>query len=201
MIFLPQKDPVEFLIIEDFFTDLEQQSIWKELEFLTDPKKLLPPDQTDAARTNGSQELRKNNKGLFLDYTYSNRNISSILTCTQKILNEEIISSATACSPFYGILNYINNSTTLVSYYEEGDYYLPHTDRCPVTVLYYFFKEPKKFTGGNLKILGREIEIKNNMAVMFFGCFEHEVDKISYSGTPYSGDGRYCISQFLSVIA
>jgi Rps23 Pro-64 3,4-dihydroxylase Tpa1-like proline 4-hydroxylase len=201
MIFLPQQDPVEFLIIEDFFTDLEQQAIWKELDFLTDPNKLLPPDQTDGARSNGSQEIRKNNSGLFLDYTYSNKNVSYILTFNQKILNEDVISAATACSPFYGILNYINNSTTLVSYYEDGGYYLPHTDRCPITVLYYFFKEPKKFTGGNLKILGREIEIKNNMAVMFFGCFEHEVDKISYSGKPYSGDGRYCISQFLSVIA
>lgn len=201
MIFLPQKFPAEFLIIEDFFTKDEQASIWKELDFLTDPGKLLAPDQTDAARTTGSNEIRKNNKGLFLDYTYSNRNVSNILNYTQKILDESVISAAIDCSPFYGILNYINNSTTLVSYYEDGDYYLPHTDRSPITVLYYFFKEPKRFVGGNLKILGREIEIKNNMAVVFFGCFEHEVEKISYSGKPYSGDGRYCISQFLSIIS
>jgi hypothetical protein len=60
MIFLPQKTPVEFLIIEDFFTKTEQSSIWKELQFLTVPRKLLAPDLTDAAKTNGSQKIRKN---------------------------------------------------------------------------------------------------------------------------------------------
>jgi hypothetical protein len=200
MIFLPHQSPVDFLIIEDFFSQEEEKSIWKELVFLTDPKKLLGPSATDTAKNIETGMSLKQNKGLFLDFTYSDKTVSNILSLNEKVVSSEVKNAIKGLSPYYNIIDNINATTTLVSYYENHDYYESHTDKNPITVLYYFYKEPKKFTGGELVLMGKEIEIKNNMAIVFFGCFEHSVNAVHYTGIPWSGEGRYCISQFLGIV-
>jgi Rps23 Pro-64 3,4-dihydroxylase Tpa1-like proline 4-hydroxylase len=200
MIFLSHQSPVDFLIIENFFSPEEEKSIWKELDFLTEPNKLLGPADTDTAKDSKTGKNLKQNKGIFLDFIYSDKNVSNILSLNEKIVSPEVKQAIKNLSPYYGIIDNVNATTTLVSYYEDQDYYEPHTDKNPITVLYYFYKEPKKFTGGELVLMGKEIEVKNNMAVIFFGCFEHSVNPVNYSGNPYSGHGRYCISQFLGIV-
>ena len=64
----------------------------------------------------------------------------------------------------------------------------------------WFFKEPKKFTGGNLilKDFDLEIEVKNNMVIYMPSIYVHEVTPIVMDEKD-RGYGRYSMSQFLFV--
>ena len=42
--------------------------------------------------------------------------------------------------------------TSIISYYEDNDYYEPHHDKFMWTSLTWFYREPKKFTGGKFSI-------------------------------------------------
>ena len=95
-----------------------------------------------------------------------------------------------------------NSDSTMISYYEDGDHYGAHWDSATTTILRWFFKEPKKFKGGDL-FLGDnniKIECKQNRAVIFPCFLNHSVNKIEMFDDVNSNDklGRYCITHFLS---
>jgi Rps23 Pro-64 3,4-dihydroxylase Tpa1-like proline 4-hydroxylase len=72
-----------------------------------------------------------------------------------------------------------------------------------MTVVYYFYKEPKAFTGGQLRLYGlgsdanspgpREIEPLLDRAVLFPAWFPHEVLPVDSSSHAFA-DGRFAIS-------
>lgn len=188
------------VIVEDFYSDLELQSMWSELEFLTTEKKLLTPDQTGTS-TLPDGRYGKNNEGIFLDEYYMDRSQSAILNTNRKIWT--YINSIMKVLDKDPILRYTlsaNEDSTLISYYKDGDYYLPHIDKSVYTVLTYFIKEPKKFTGGNLKLLDydMEIEVKNNMVIFMPSTYSHEVTPVVMDKDD-DCSGRYCMSQFLFI--
>ena len=183
-------------VIENFYDEHELKLIWKELNFLTNSGKLLPPDKTGTSRDEKGNP-KKRNKALFLDEYYKNRNFSNILNLNRKIfgkVNSEFIKS----NLMFRYVHSCNEDSTLVNYYEDGDYYLPHIDMSVYTIISYLWKEPKKFTGGNLVLrdLGIELEVKNNMVLYLPSIYVHEVLPISMEENN-KGYGRYSISQFL----
>ena len=65
----------------------------------------------------------------------------------------------------------------------------------------YFYKEPKKFTGGELFFpeYNYELTCDDNSLIMFPGWVEHGVKKVSIKDSDYyEGNGRYCNSSFIS---
>lgn len=195
------KDPFPHLKIENFYTENELTGIWQELRFLTYKHKLQPPEMSGTAYDENNNPKKRNN-GLFLDNIYTNRNISNILTINRKIFQEEYLKLYSNLSFGYKNILLANHDSTLISYYEDGDHYKPHHDVCLHTTLTWFFKEPKKFEGGNLFFPKYDytIEIKNNMLVMFPGFVIHQVLKTKMENNKeFSGDGRYCISQFITM--
>lgn len=186
-------------IIEDFYDERELKLIWKELDYLNSKGKFLPPDKTGAARdTKGN--IIKRNKGLFLDEYYTNRNFSNILSVNRKIwpaaekLEKEHLNFRYPLS--------CSADATLVNYYENNDYYKRHKDVSVYTILSYFYKEPKKFSGGNLKLIDYdiEIEVKNNMVIYIPSILWHEVTPIVMEQEFLNkGYGRYCMAQFLFI--
>ena len=92
------------------------------------------------------------------------------------------------------------NYSALLSYYQDGDYYESHFDKSAMTILSYFFEEPKQFSGGNIVFsdFNLELNLENNMVVIFPSCYQHEVKKIKMEGTSFDKRGRYCVSQFLT---
>jgi SM-20-related protein len=72
-----------------------------------------------------------------------------------------------------------------------------------MTVVYYFYKEPKAFTGGQLRLYGlggdansrsrQEIEPQLDRAVLFPAWFPHEVLPVHCSSAAFA-DGRFAIS-------
>ena len=89
----------------------------------------------------------------------------------------------------------------MVSYYENSDYYKSHRDDAIVTVLNYFFKEPKRFEGGEIIFTDYDLkfQVTNEITIIFPSNIKHEVSEI-YLDKKYEGKGlgRFCMNQFLT---
>lgn len=190
-------EPFPYLIVHDFYEDHEVDLIWNELNFWSVMNKLLDPE-----RTGQTYEGKKKNKGVFLDDAYTDRSFSNILQINRKIFSKEIIEAYWALHPSYKIIGICDKDTTLVSYYEDQDYYKPHADRAAITALTWFYKEPKMFEGGDLVFTEYDITIsvKNNMMLVFPSVIEHAVTPTSLiaGAEKNKGLGRYCISNFMT---
>jgi Rps23 Pro-64 3,4-dihydroxylase Tpa1-like proline 4-hydroxylase len=186
-------------IIKNFYSKKEMKLISEELDYLTD--KLLSPERTNSATENS--KLLKKNKGLWLeDYYENNSKKSDILKLNTKIYEPNFLTSLISVNP---IFRYLENSeySTLLSYYENSDYYKEHSDDSTLTILTYFFKEPKRFKNGSIKFndFNVRVEVENNMTIIFPGCYLHEVDEISMLEEHRNKKlGRYCMTQFIRPI-
>jgi len=193
------EQPFPFLEIKNLYNDEELKLIWQELEFLNCLNKLEPPEKTGTALDEKKKVPLKKNVGLFLDNIYTKRNISNILTVNPKLFSEQIVNAFVELSFAYEFIKKTNNDKTLISYYENGGYYKPHEDKSLFTAVTWFFKEPKAFTGGDLYFTDYniQVEIENNMSVIFPSFVKHAVDKIILKNKNLVGYGRYAMTQFL----
>ena len=212
-----------YIIVDNFYDKNELDLIWKELDFFLDfdGDKLDDPDVTGSAKLDG--KIIKKNKGFFLDEFYGSKayQVSNILRCSRKLYNnwERIVGK----NPnwYFKMLtaskSYLNHDTTLVSYYEDTDYYESHTDNSILTIVTWFYREPKGFDGGDFilnakKAMGKEdklkkhplneyepqtIEIKNNRMVIFPSQIPHQVIPIQMKDKNKKRMGRYCLTNFL----
>jgi hypothetical protein len=196
------QDPFPHLIIDDIYSETELDLIWQELEFLNHSQKWKKPEETGSAVVN--EKILKNSFGAFLDGEnpiYTNRKTSNILTVNRKILDEDIFGEYSKLSFGYQSALISNQDNTLISYYEDGHYYEKHFDRSIVTVLTWFYKEPKSFFGGDLIFsdFKHTITVKNNRAILFPSFVFHEVEEV-HMPEHKPGYGRYCMSQFFMIV-
>ena len=189
-------EPFPHLIIKNFYNEDELKLIWEELTYYTKPDKLLD------AEDYGGVVNSTNAKALVLDLIYQGkyRVLSNILTVNRKIFNDDLLSAFSNLHDCCNIAQYVNNDCTKVRYYHNGEYYEPHTDRSIQFLGFtYFYKEPKKFSGGDLFFPKHNYEYlcKNNSMIIFPGWVEHGVTEVSIDNSDYyDGQGRYCISNF-----
>ena len=191
-------DSIPYIIIDDLYNENELSMIWEELNFLCYPMKFSFPTKNESA-TDQRGNILKNNKLLYIDTIYTDRKYSNILNINRKIFKKEIMPN----HPHWIIKNnMITIDSTLISYYENGAYYKKHQDTSSLTALTWFYKSPKKFSGGDL-ILSLDdediiIEVKNNKCVIFPSIIHHTVTDVSMNeedeGKLY---GRICMTQFL----
>jgi hypothetical protein len=187
------------VVIDNYYSDRAAEEIWKELEFYSTGNKFLDPTKTGTA-TNKDKEPLKQNGGLFLDEVYADRQVSNILRENRKLWEPELIDKLTKIHTFFRYLSQCNRDTTLVSYYENSDYYLPHVDTATVTIVSWFYKKPKKFSGGSLTIEKElTIDCEYNRTVIFPSILYHAVDTVlideDYRNKNF---GRYTITQLIS---
>jgi Rps23 Pro-64 3,4-dihydroxylase Tpa1-like proline 4-hydroxylase len=199
-----KKEPVPHAIIEDFYNKEELKLIWKELEYLTSPNKMiLSGDNLGSSKDNISQIVKSNNYGIILDTFFSQKAYSDILVITDKIFNQSLLNQIALLHPLMGHVSHLNDSNTKLKYYEDAEEYKGHIDTSRFTMVNYFFKEPKQFTGGNLyfKDFDYTIEIKNNMVVFFCGAINHASTKLISNNfyDKFSGYGKYCVTKFLGI--
>ena len=193
--------PFPHLIIENFYNDEELQQIWEELNFYTKPNKLLPTEKY------GGVVGFTESKGLLLDNIYKNygedknyRNISNILTVNRKLFTSGVLDVFSEIHDCCCIANKSNSDITKVRYYHDGEGYKPHTDKgFQFLAFSYFYKEPKKFEGGQLYFPKYDYEVScdNNSMIIFPGWVEHGVREVSIKESDYfDGYGRYAITSF-----
>tara|TARA_X000000368_G_scaffold10235_1_gene8151 strand:+ start:173 stop:904 length:732 start_codon:yes stop_codon:yes gene_type:complete len=214
---------VPYLVIDNFYSEKELSLIWNELNFFLDGDKFNPPENTGTAYSFKENKPIKKNKGIFLDNLYQERKYSNILTVNRK-LYQNFNNITSNCKSWWfpciaGSFSAIACDTTLVSYYEDSDYYESHWDQSVITSLTWFYKEPKVFEGGDLilnskslrsyssndihplNLMGspEKIETKNNRMLLFPSVVPHQVTPIKIDPIyKNKGMGRFCITNFLN---
>lgn len=181
--------------IDNFYSESELSDIMYEIKFLSKNNKLKPPMETGSAKQDYLPI--KGNNGVFLDEIYADRNASDILRSNRKIFGLEIPSAF----PCMKALKDATKDTTLISYYEDSDYYKSHKDFAVLTVLTYFYETPKAFKGGDLYLREYDVTLPCVFNRVYFlpSLIEHEVTTISMDANDLGkGLGRYCMSQFLN---
>jgi hypothetical protein len=191
--------PFPHIIIDDFYNEHEYNMILKELDFLFVEGKLLPPGKHHAPSLTTTTH-----KALMLELAYAMPEISNILYYSKKTTDINLVNLIISQFDSFKQLKAINKWITKVRYYFDGEGYLPHTD-IPWSFLtfWYHYKEPKKYSGGELYFTEYDnytIECNNNRLIIVPSYPTHAVNPVNVSNEDYwSGLGRFCISQFLSV--
>jgi hypothetical protein len=197
MKFTAYKEPIPYVIIDEVYNEEELQRIYRELEFLY--PKLLDPTRTGTATDKNNVPIKKN-RGVFLEDLYLLREFSDILTINRKLYTNEVYDELIKASPLFSLIKSLNKDTTLVSYYENSDYYEPHSDSSIITTCTWFFQEPQNFTGGDfiLSDYNIRIPVRNNQAIIIFGSIRHEVTEIKMIDSSKICSGRFTLSNFIS---
>ena len=190
-------DPFPHVIIDNFYNEEELKLIWQELDFYTHPNKLVP------AKDYGGIVGSTNALALQLDTLYmGHREVSNILKVNRKLFDKEILNTISDVGGSFTIFKWCNDDITKVRYYHDGEYYEPHTDYTMHFLAFsYFFREPKKFKGGNLVFpkYDYEYECNNNSVIIMPGWVEHGVSEVSIEDSDYyDGWGRYAITSFIN---
>ena len=188
------------IIKRNFFDESDLDLIWNEIQFLNNDYLMNDPIHTGTA-TDENGTPKKSNKGIFVSQLYKDYNYSSIWRASRKIFNgiTEEFSKLHFCTR--SVLS-TNQSDILYSYYENGGYYAPHEDSCITTVLYWFCKKPKKFSGGNLIFNDTEevIKFEHNTMVMFPSWAKHSVTEVIMEDEDMGKNlGRHCFTHFLNI--
>lgn len=189
------KEPFEYIIIDNTYTEEELKLIFLELDFWSISNNLMGPEHTGTAKWNDGSSKKKN-KGVFLDGVYRDRKQSNVLKLNRKIYQIQLDQPSV-------ILNFLkdsNHDTTLISYYENESNYKSHKDSSLLTAVTYLYKQPKLFDGGNLILTdyGYQFEPWFNRTYIIPGVVEHEVTEVTMkSENCGKGLGRYCISNFI----
>jgi hypothetical protein len=199
MKFIETNSPIA--VIDDFYNEEELSRIWLELNFLTNASKLLPPKETSGAIDEHNNQL-KSNHGVFLEDVYRDRKYSDILTLNRKMFSPDVNKTLTSVSPEFKYIESINYDVTLLSYYENNDFYKGHRDKSVLSYIYWCNKEPKQFTGGDLHFEELDVTIgyKNNRLIVFPSHYIHVVSNVKmqdeHVDNNFSTFGRYSLSTF-----
>ena len=98
----------------------------------------------------------------------------------------------------YGMTNY---NQMMVNYYENSDYYESHMDFNMMTIVCWFHRTPKAYTGGDVTFhdIDTILECNHNRMVMFPSYYFHEVLPVKMKDKNLEmGWGRYAIINFLT---
>ena len=188
---------IDAVVIDNFYTKEQLDIVLGECISLI--PLMMPPDKT-ASATGSNNEYIKNNYGAFVDES----NSKLVSFDYNMIRSDTVRNQLMKFNSMYKIFKNINNSSTLVSYYTDGDYYDSHTDFAIFTVLVWVYKEPKQFSGGEIILESvvddskATIDCLNNRALIFPSCTPHKVLKVSMEDIPAAG--RFCITHFLNYI-
>ena len=191
-------EPFPYIVIDDYYERNELEYIWEELDFLSHPNKLKRATKRSGGASDNDGKLLKRNFHRYLDGIYVERELSNILTVNRKLFEDDC--KLFRQHPHWFFQNVVFDADyTQVGYYEDNDEYGQHYDCATATSLTWLYREPKRFTGGDL-FLGHEkikIDCVNNRTLIFPSMIRHSVNKIQMEREHQNKRlGRYAISQF-----
>jgi hypothetical protein len=197
----------KMLIVDQWYSEQEEKRIWNELEFYTQPDKFERAETSGNVAKDEQNEVLGEHFRIHLDQLYTPRardylNISDILNYHSKLQTPQFHEAIKQANPvYYRQFRETNVTYSLVSYYDGNDYYKPHHDIFMWTVLIWFYKKPKAYTGGDLifpEYSNFRVEALHNRMVAFPSYYLHGVETINLPEDKRNkGLGRYTITHFL----
>lgn len=193
----PHKQPFEFLIVDDLYTDEELRLMQREMDFLQ--AKMKPAKETLGAITDTGAPI-KQNSAIFLERVYADRTVSDILRINHKTLSPEIRAAMADLHPSYAMMHSVNTYTTLLNYYANTDSYPAHSDSSRYTAVTFFPPDPLEYTGGDFEFteFNLTVEQKPNRMVLFPGIIKHAVTPVTLNHP--DAKGRFSMAQFINYI-
>ena len=195
-----------FLIIDNFYNSQEQTLIWEEIEFYYNQGMFVNDNKTGVYGTalqNGKPLAALNRIYLEDIYSQENRYKSNILNVYQKITSKEVIEFYKKTTPAGKQFEITNRDCTAISYYDNKDQYLTHSDSFMHTVILWFYKKSKKFKGGDFILTEPNIRVncEHNRLIMFPSFYSHKVEEIQIDHKYRNkGLGRFSISHFYNSV-
>jgi len=186
------REPFPHVIYHDVFTDGELDAIWKELEFFDGKYPDLEHSGT-GKEENGDYKGVKEALWLsgFGQVPYEKFSIVEAIRMALYVFD-----GAQWEDKWIGDMwRSTTHDDVLVCKYPDGGYHTPHRDKATFTNFVWVHKEPKTFYGGNLyfpEYDNYQIKVENNKAVSIISSTMHGV-------SPIRGDGRYCLSNFMTI--
>jgi len=194
-------EPFHYVEVTEVFNEEEYCNIFDEICFHHNKGIFLPPEKTGSA-VDDTQKVIKNNSAFGWNHLYKNQNLSYLISITnnkiQNIINNNF--SNESCPSWFFKNKSITDISNMVSYYEDSDYYAPHSDSSAVTGLMWFFKKPKSFMGGELEFPDYELRIPcmENYMILFPGNINHSVTPIEMAKKDKNKQmGRFTSTMFL----
>jgi hypothetical protein len=191
-------EPFHYLEVTGVWTEQERTEMFNEMLHFESNSMFLPPKETSTSIDEDGKE-GKQNSGIFIDSIFQNREHSTILKHNRKVF--DVFSDNVIKDSWYFDSIHTDADSTLVSYYENSDYYHAHKDKSVYSAVSWFFKEPKKFLGGEISFTDYDItfEVTNNLTIIFPSNITHEVSKVSIAKSHVGKQsGRFCMSQFVN---
>lgn len=189
---LPIKQgPLEYLVIDNLYTDEELLTMYKEIIALA-PHAKGPED--NSARYGNGVPKRKGSSIFLDDYYSSNRDASDILKINRKLFCNDILYKAAKLNAFYEHLGKSSLDNTLINYYGDGGGYDSHNDYAVITAV--TMLQIGEVQGGDFVFpdYNEVIKFKPNRTVIFPSCVNHLADTI----VAPEGSYRVTMVQFIT---
>lgn len=193
-----------YLVIDNWFDEQELNLVWKELEFLNSSNQMNRAEKESSTAKDqiGNPMAAAKRANLDEIYNIKRADYSNILRLKDKLRQPSFFENVKNTFPegtFQRFTN-IDRIDSMISYYENYDFYKTHNDISYLTILIWLYKEPKKFDGGELELneSSNIIDCKNNRLIMFRGDNFHTVNPvIMKSEDTNKMNGRFTLTYFL----
>lgn len=197
-----------FIVCDNWYSPNEEKAVWSELNFYShqkDMKTIERAENTIVAKSTKGEPL-SNAYRFYFDEYYTGKYVdktSFINKFQYKLRQKKLHDYIAKCKPYHRSYLSTTSTSSLISYYEQDDSYLPHHDTFAWTILIWFCKEPKLFKGGDFDFpeSKTQVNFKHNRAVFFPCCYNHRVSPVKFIKKPKEfGYGRWTITHFLYTI-
>jgi Rps23 Pro-64 3,4-dihydroxylase Tpa1-like proline 4-hydroxylase len=186
-------------IVDNFYTDLELKRIMNFCAMSNPYSWFRDPNKNGGAKDDNGKD-KKNSYALCVDdwYTPVGRKFCDLFIVNRKLWDKKFTDKLEKSHKLFSTIKAVNRDTTFLNYYEDKNSYDFHTDTAVFTVLTFFFKKPKKFSGGEL-LIEKDIKIdcENNRMVIFPSILDHKVETVNIK-TKAKLHGRFSMTQFLN---
>lgn len=185
------------VIADDLFTYREYKLMFDEFKFIKDRGLLMSGNETGGAINQDDGSMLKQNSSVFLDQLYNERSLSDILSVNRKVFSRPVVSELINLHSLFNYIPLSNHDATLLSYYDSDNKYEEHRDMATITILTWFYEEPRKFEGGDFMVESEfNIECRANRTVFMPSYMLHAVTPV-IPEKPNKGLGRYTMTQFV----
>tara|TARA_R110000772_G_scaffold229682_1_gene340519 strand:- start:194 stop:820 length:627 start_codon:yes stop_codon:yes gene_type:complete len=187
-----------FIVADNWYSPEEEKLIWKELDFYYRPENLQHASENSAA---DKGEKLSNSWRIYPCEMYNKEYLkfSTIVSSVNKYLSPKFHNFIRESMPQGVQFMNATKMNTMISYYDNSQEYKNHFDTVQFTSIIWFYKEPKKFTGGDFVLTQSDqtIECKHNRMIFFPSYYMHSVTPVSIDAENRNkGLGRFAITNF-----